>query len=185
MDQLTPAVLATWQNFYVIVGSSAGALTGLQFVVITLVAQTRAARDMRSIHAFATPTVIQFCSALLLSAFMTAPWQSVPWLGACLVPFGLAGVAYSFRVFGHARNAAYQPDLEDRIWYVALPLIAHCVLLASAVLICLSVACAVVLVAADALILLVLGVHNAWDTVTYIAAKHAHSSSSGPTEEQS
>jgi hypothetical protein len=29
--------LAGWENFYVIVGSSAGALIGLQFVVITLI----------------------------------------------------------------------------------------------------------------------------------------------------
>jgi len=30
-----------WENFYVIVGSSAGALIGLQFVVITLIANTK------------------------------------------------------------------------------------------------------------------------------------------------
>jgi len=29
-------LLAQWQNFYVIAGSSAGALTGLQFVVMAL-----------------------------------------------------------------------------------------------------------------------------------------------------
>ncbi len=31
--------LAGWENFYLIVGSSAGALIGLQFVVITLTLQ--------------------------------------------------------------------------------------------------------------------------------------------------
>ena len=31
------AELAGWANFYVIVGSSAGALIGLQFVVMTLI----------------------------------------------------------------------------------------------------------------------------------------------------
>lgn len=35
-DEMTE--LARWANFFVIVGSSAGALIGLQFVVITLVA---------------------------------------------------------------------------------------------------------------------------------------------------
>ena len=30
--------LSGWENFYVIVGSSAGALIGLQFVVMTLIA---------------------------------------------------------------------------------------------------------------------------------------------------
>ena len=32
------AALAAWQSFYVIVGSSGGALIGLQFVVMTLIA---------------------------------------------------------------------------------------------------------------------------------------------------
>lgn len=36
MDHMT--ALGGWENFYVIVGSSAGALVGLQFVVITLIA---------------------------------------------------------------------------------------------------------------------------------------------------
>src|SRR4051812_768692 len=36
----TNALLAAWESFYVIVGSSAAALTGLQFVVIALIAET-------------------------------------------------------------------------------------------------------------------------------------------------
>ena len=36
--------LAEWGNFYVIVGSSAGALIGLQFVVIMLIADMPIAR---------------------------------------------------------------------------------------------------------------------------------------------
>ena len=35
-DRMT--ALAGWENFYVIVGSSAGALIGLQFVVVALIA---------------------------------------------------------------------------------------------------------------------------------------------------
>jgi hypothetical protein len=32
-------LLSEWANFYVIVGSAAGALIGLQFVVVTLIAE--------------------------------------------------------------------------------------------------------------------------------------------------
>ena len=32
--------LAGWENFYVIVGSAAGALIGLEFVVVTLIADS-------------------------------------------------------------------------------------------------------------------------------------------------
>jgi hypothetical protein len=37
----TASPFGAWESFYVIVGSSAAALTGLQFVVITLSAQER------------------------------------------------------------------------------------------------------------------------------------------------
>ena len=58
--------LAGWENFYVIVGSSAGALIGLQFVVITLIADAPIARaDAQASGAFSAPSVIHFgvCSS--------------------------------------------------------------------------------------------------------------------------
>ena len=58
--------LAAWESFYVIVGSSAAALTGLQFVVMTLIAQIRPGSSRgESISAFGTPTVVHFGAALL------------------------------------------------------------------------------------------------------------------------
>lgn len=172
MDYLTPAMVAHWQNFYVIAGSSAGALTGLQFVVMTLVTQARGGDDMRNIHAFGTPTVIHFCTALLLSALLTAPWESIALLGGLLAACGLAGIAYSIRVFWHARQASYKPDRADLVWYLILPPVAHVILLGSGLLIFRATAWSLVLVAADVLIFLLLGVHNSWDTVTYLAMGH-------------
>lgn len=67
-----------WENFYVIVGSSAGALIGLQFVVITLIADMRITRGNAQVgDTFATPTVVHFAVALLLSAVVSAPWNGV------------------------------------------------------------------------------------------------------------
>lgn len=182
MDQATRAALTSWQNFYVILGSSAGALTGLQFVVITLVMQARAARNMRDIHAFGTPTVVHFCTALLISAVMTAPWQTLPGLGLSLGLFGLAGIAYSFRIIWHARKAAYQPDLEDWVWYILVPLLGHVALLGAAVLTWSNPMLSLAVIAADALVFLFVGVHNSWDTVTFIAAKHANHASPEATQ---
>jgi hypothetical protein len=66
--------LAGWENFYVIVGSSAGALIGLQFVVITLIANRPVVTDqVQAGDAFATPTVVHFGAVLLLSATASAP----------------------------------------------------------------------------------------------------------------
>src|SRR2546428_14082642 len=41
MQEAALSPLATWQNFYVIIGSAAATLTGLMFVVITLIAGRR------------------------------------------------------------------------------------------------------------------------------------------------
>ena len=73
---MTP--LAGWQNFYVIVGSSAGALIGLQFVVIALIADMPIVRGQAQAGAaFATPTIVHFGAVLLLSAIVSAPWHEV------------------------------------------------------------------------------------------------------------
>lgn len=181
MDHTTLSTLATWQNFYVIVGSSAGALTGLQFVVITLITQTKAAGNERDLRAFGTPTVIHFCVTLLLSAVMAAPWPTWISLGTCLTACGVAGIAYSLQVLFHARKTSYRPELTDWVWYVAGPLLAHLALLAAAVLIWWNIAGALAIIAVDALGFLFLGVHNAWDTVTFIATRHSSPSISSET----
>jgi hypothetical protein len=52
--------LAGWENFYVIVGSAAGALIGLEFVVVTLIADSPTLRVVEGFAAFATPTIVHF-----------------------------------------------------------------------------------------------------------------------------
>src|SRR6478752_1299406 len=95
---MTP--LGGWQNFYVIVGSSAGALIGLQFVAITLIADMPARRGQEMAGAaFATPTVIHFSVVLLLSAVLSAPWHEVTGAAILCTLLGLAGIVYEFVVY--------------------------------------------------------------------------------------
>ena len=49
------STLAGWESFYVILGSSAAALTGLQFVVMALVADMPRAGSMHDIATYGTP----------------------------------------------------------------------------------------------------------------------------------
>src|SRR5262245_32537604 len=83
---------AGWESFYVIVGSAAGALIGLQFVVMTLIAERPPAAEAGA--AFATPTIVHFSTALLLSVLLRVPWQSVVPLVILLGLIGLSGVFY-------------------------------------------------------------------------------------------
>jgi hypothetical protein len=163
--------LAGWENFYVIIGSSAAALTGLQFVVMVLGAQSKApVGDSSTTRAFGTPTVVHFCAVLLISAILSAPWPALLsaafGLGAC----GVAGCAYTVSVVRHTRRQTlYVPVLEDWIFHCVLPLTAYAALLVAAVLLPRHPAPSLFAVGGAALLLLFVGIHNAWDAVTFIA----------------
>jgi hypothetical protein len=175
-------ILGGWENFYVIMGSSAAALTGLQFVVIALVHDS----DMRSgggeVGAFATPTVVHFCMVLFLSGVITAPWPSLLGPGFAIALCGLAGAIYSLVVTNRARKTTvYTPVLEDWIWHSVLPLIAYLAILFAGTGIHAGHAYSPFVIAASTLLLLYIGIHNAWDTVTYIATwSREHRSGNAP-----
>ena len=159
--------LAPWENFYVIVGSSAGALIGLQFVVITLIAGMPVATAEAG-SAFATPTVVHFATVLLLSAVLSAPWHGIGSAGACWGFVGLIGVIYAVMVARRLRGqTVYRPDFEDWAFHVLLPAVAYTLLLVSAYAARVHVREALFGVAAALLLLLFIGIHNAWDAITY------------------
>ena len=158
-----------WENFYVIVGSSAGALIGLQFVVITLIADTPIARvDPLASGAFATPSVVHFEVVLFLSAIISAPWRAMGVVALLWGLMGLFGVIYTIIVTRRLRRqTAYQPVLEDWLFHILFPFTAYAMLGLSACAAHSQARPALFLVAAASLLLLFVGIHNAWDTVTY------------------
>ena len=158
-----------WENFYVIVGSSAGALIGLLFVVITLIADTPSAgRYAQAGGAFATPSVVHFGVVLLLSAIASAPWHGIAEVAVLWGLVGLYGMVYSVIVARRLRaQTAYKPVLEDWLFHVVLPLAAYAALAASACAARSHERPTLFLVAAAALLLLFIGIHNTWDAVTY------------------
>ena len=167
------AALGGWESFYVIVGSSGAALTGLQFVVVTLIADVGTPASGQSIAAFGTPTVVHFCAALLVSAILSAPWQALSSAAVALGGCGVAGIVYAALVARRARHQTeYKPVLEDWMWYIILPLAAYATILVAAFTLPRSATSALFAVAAGTLLLLFVGIHNAWDTVTYVAFEH-------------
>jgi len=161
--------LAAWQNFYVIVGSSAGALIGLQFVVLSLIADKSATRvDPQTGGTFSTPTIVHFSTVLTLAAILSAPWEVIHAPTLLCGAAGLAGVVYAIIVTGRMRRqTAYQPQFEDWLFHVLLPLAAYGTLLTSALAAGSHVQEALFGVGAAVLLLLLIGIHNAWDAVMY------------------
>ena len=156
-----------WETFYVIVGSSAAALTGLMFVVIALVADLRSSEQQ--IEAFGTPTVVHFGSVLLLSAIMSAPWPTMSGARLAIGSCGTAGVVYMLIVIRRAyRQTGYEPVFEDWLFHTALPLAAYACILVAALGLARRPTPFLFGVGAATVLLLFIGIHNAWDTVTYI-----------------
>ena len=163
---MTP--LAAWQNFYVIMGSSAGALIGLQFVVLSLIAARTARTDAGAGQAFATPTIVHFGTVLGLSGMLTAPWDSIEPAIVLSGIVALAGIIYAILIARRMRvQTAYRPEFEDWLFHVLLPLVAYLALALSAYAARFEFQDALFGVGAAALLLLFIGIHNAWDAVTY------------------
>jgi len=160
---------AAWQNFYAIIGSSAGALIGLQFVALSLIANKPTSRvDPQAGGAFSTPTIIHFSAVLTLAAIFAAPWQAIDAPTLVYGAVGLAGVAYSTIVaWRMRRQTAYLPEFEDWLFHVLLPFAAYGMLIVSAFAARPHVHEALFGAAAAVLLLLLIGIHNAWDAVTY------------------
>jgi hypothetical protein len=165
-------VLTTWQNFYVLIGTAAATLTGLMFVVITLLTggRVRVSASSEAFGAFNTPNVVHFCLALLVSALLSAPWQAI-WPASLLLGLtGLGGMIYVVIVLRRElRQSDYQPVFEDWQWHTILPLVSYSALVVAALLLLGHPETALFIIAGGTVLLLFIGIHNAWDNVSYIA----------------
>jgi uncharacterized membrane protein YgcG len=164
--------LKGWENFYVVTGSAAAGLTGLTFVVIALV------RDARSMNpaglgAFVSPTIVHFTVVLTLAAFLCVPRMSTLGVELGLIAFGLAGVLYiasiAFKIA--TRVADYLPVLEDWAFNVILPGTSYGALFGMGLLIARRPGPALDGVAGASVLLLLVGIHNAWDIAVWMSLR--------------
>jgi hypothetical protein len=164
-----PAALAAWDSFYVIVASAAGALIGLQFVVMTLIsARPPPRRSADAGAAFSTPTIVHFSLALGLSALLRAPWPKIECAAASCALVGIGGALYVLLVARRMRRQnVYEPEFEDWLFHLALPLVAYCGLALAGAAAFWRARDALFGVGAAALLLLFIGIHNAWDAIAW------------------
>lgn len=190
MNEALRSTLAGWAEFYVLTGTAAAALTGLQFVVQTLLAsepvRVLGGDDPEGgIAAFSSPTVVHLTLALIISSAMCAPWPGFTSLRLSLVVIAGGALAYSAIVLRRARaQRSYQPVFEDWLWHFLLPSTAYAGVLVSALLLHRGAEGPLFVVGAATLLLLCVAIHNAWDTITYFtmsAMRHRGAGGASPT----
>jgi hypothetical protein len=173
------AEFAAWNSFYVIVGAAAGALIGLQFVVVTLIADKPALRVPETGAAFATPTIVHFGVVLLLAAVVSVPWHAIGTVAVIWGIVGLSGIVYTVVVVRRLRRqTTYRPVLEDCVFHVLLPCAAYAMLAGATSVAHSQARPALFVVGAATLLLLFVGIHDAWDATAY----HVFVKRQGPGE---
>jgi hypothetical protein len=162
--------ISAWESFYVIVGSSGAALTGLQFVVIALTTELRRRRSTAQFDAFGTPTIVHFCAALLISAILSAPWRELWSVAVAIGITGALGLLYMAVVMRRVRSQTlYALVFEDWLFHTALPFLAYATVLSAGLTLVHHTDDALFGVGSASILLLFIGIHNAWDSVTYIS----------------
>jgi len=153
---VSTAPFSAWESFYVIIGSSAAALTVCKFVVVVLGAEARSigAGGRR----FGTSTVVHFCAVLLMSAILR---RAVACGLARRLSLAAVGVRESCTWRSVIRPGppadALRTVLEDWLWHCVFPLIAYVTLLVAALALQQDPPMCLLWIGATALLLLFIG----------------------------
>jgi hypothetical protein len=162
--------LRAWHDFFILTGTAAATLMGLVFVAVSLAGsgQTRAAKH--TIATFVSPIVFHFGHVLLLAAGVVVPTHTAARFGVIALGLGLAHLCQVLAVLRGmiAHHRAQEVDRAHWVWHFLLPLVASVSGAGAAVGILSAAPWAMDALAGSVVLLLLVGVTNAWTLVTWI-----------------
>ena len=160
-----------WENFYLIVGPSAGALIGLMFVVVTLTAGRGRDETERGKHLYTSPIVWHLGVVLLLSGAAVAPTIGPRLFGGVSGGLAVLGIAMGVRsATGIVRSRLTGKDsLFDMWWYGIIPALVYVGLGLAAWAVLSGASWSADAVGAALMALLLVSIHAEWDLVTFLA----------------
>ena len=168
-----------WDSFFQITGEGAATLTGLMFVVITLSERRDRSQMLRAASIYLTPTVLHFAIVLTISAVSEAPRLTLAARSVVVGVAALTGLGNgAWACFGMARPrlGAGPPHWSDFWLYGAAPTVLYAALLVATFALAVQAPWAVHVMAALLLLLLLLGIRNGWDLITWMAPTRGTSS---------
>ena len=172
--------LQPWQNFYMLLGGASATLVGLMFIAISLSSARRRPAERheleRAFNAFMSPTFIHFVYVLVTAVVVFVPTLDAAVLGGLLLLVGIGSIGNVARNLRYMRERyrASALDRSDLAWYGLLPALAYILYLDAGIGLLRSAAGvpsrghALDALAAGAILLLVIGVRNAWDLMVYL-----------------
>jgi len=159
-----------WESFYLLVGGAAGALIGLLFVVITLTAELNPAETTVGSKVYVSPTIFHFATVFVISAVALAPEGGRVFLGLAIAALAVFGLGYSLlSVLRLARGRPKPTHWSDWIYYGLFPAAAYAALAVAGEAFVTGRGFAADVTAAGSVILLLVGIRDAWDVALWIS----------------
>ena len=157
--------LSHWQNFYALLGTASATMVGLLFVAATVGSGVFTGDRRAPLRVFLSASVVNFALLLAASLVALAPVRNWLLFGAPITGCGLFGLTHCcLACRDTVRDGLIKDiDLEDRTWYIALPIVGYLCLTASGVALALQLDVGCDALAVSMGLLLAVGLHNAWD----------------------
>ena len=108
-----------------------------------------------------------------MSGILSAPWGALSQASLAIELTGVAGLVYSVVVTVRMRRVRsqtdYRPVFEDWLCHLLLPLVVYVALVIAGMMLRDRPTTSLFGIGAGTLLLMFIGIHNAWDTVTWMA----------------
>jgi hypothetical protein len=165
--------LDAWHPFFALLGSASATMVGLLFVAVSVGTGVFSVDRPAPLRVFLSASVVHFASVLVACLVMTAPVLDWPLLGLMILGCGGFGLIYSsIALRDTVRDGMVaRIDLEDRTWYIALPILSYLCESASGIALAMHFRPAVTSLALSIGALLVIAIHNAWDITIWTTMK--------------
>ena len=162
-------VIRPWHEFYALLGTASATMVALLFVTASIASGVFTTGRRAPMRLFLSATIVHFSSVLAASLIILAPIQSRSLLAPLLLACGLFGLVYSaLRWRDTIRDGLHASiDLEDRAWYIFLPVASYLFEIGSGGLLMYRTQAACVALAVAMGMLLVIGIRNAWDITVW------------------
>src|ERR1700691_2811825 len=165
-------MLAEWNEFYALLGTTAAALVALLFVAVSIGTSvlTPEPESRRNTGTYMSPVVFHYANVLFLSLIALIPTQTSESFGAVIGVAAVGSVIYSIVITVRVhRNPT--SDLADRLCYGIIPTLCYATGLIVALLLFEEKTAGLNLLAGAALLLLVINIRNAWDLMISLARR--------------
>jgi hypothetical protein len=157
--------LARWHEFYMLLGTASATLVGLLFVAATIGSGVFTPDRSAPSRLFLSASVVHFSGLLAVCLIVLIPLRDWVSFGTLVTACGLFGLGYYALTWRDTKRDGLSKAiaLDDRMWYLVLPVVGYLFEAGSGVALINGLEPGCMALALSAGMLLVVGIHNAWD----------------------